>query len=392
MDGDRASAAGDSASPVEDALDRPVPREHNPMLEPGNRLKLALFCANVARGTSMSFAPSLPRGQWEETARLAQRADAAGIDGYIPLGRWKHNSRSRPQDDRFVESFTGAAALAALTRRISLFATVHVPLFHPVIVAGMASTIDHVSGGRFSINVVAGWSADELSMFGLGLRPHDERYEYAAEWMDLLKRTWTAEEVFDFHGRYLDATGVISKPLPLQRPYPAIMSAGSSPAGRRFAARHADINFVHLPSFAEMPQTVAAAKDDARAASGRDPGIFAGGYIVCADTEREAWRRYHHVVRDHLDIVSASEFIEMFNRQAQSALVVAERERIDRMAAGFNAMTLVGTAEQIVERMQQMADAGLAGLAISFDDYDDGLAAYDEAIRPLLIQAGLRVV
>jgi alkanesulfonate monooxygenase SsuD/methylene tetrahydromethanopterin reductase-like flavin-dependent oxidoreductase (luciferase family) len=391
MDADRAGAPGDCGAPADD-LDAPVAREHNPMLDPANRFKLALFCANVARGTSMSFAPSLPRGQWEESARLAKRADDAGIDGYIPLGRWKHNSRSRPQDDRFVESFTGAAALAALTRRISLFATVHVPLFHPVVVAGMASTIDHVSGGRFSINVVAGWSADELAMFGVGLRPHDERYEYAAEWMELLKRLWTAEEVFDFQGRYLEATGLISKPLPLQRPYPAIMSAGSSPAGRHFAAQHADINFVHLPSFEDMGETVAAVKKEAAAASGREPGIFAGGYIVCADTEEEAWRRYHHVVRDQLDVASAADFIEMFNRQAQSALVVAERERIDRMAAGFNAMTLVGTAEQIVDRMVQMADAGLAGLAISFDDYDEGLAAYDEAIRPLLIDAGLRTV
>ncbi len=383
---------GDAGSGRDDPLDRPVPRERNPMLDAANRLKLALFCANAARGTSMSFADSLPKGQWEEVARLGTRADAAGIDGYIPLGRWKHNSRSRPQDDRFVECFTGAAALAAITKRISVFATVHVPLFHPVVVAGMSSTIDHVSGGRFSINVVAGWSADELRMFGLGLRPHDERYEYAAEWMELLKRLWTSEEVFDHDGRFIDAVDVISKPLPLQRPYPVIMSAGSSPAGRAFAARHADINFVHLPSWEEMGGAIAAARDDARAASGREPGIFAGGYIVCADTEREAWRRYHHVVRDQLDVASAAEFIEMFNRQAQSALVVAERERIDRMAAGFNAMTLVGTAEQIVERMQQMADAGLAGLAISFDDYDEGLAAYDEAIRPLLIEAGLRTV
>ena len=367
-----------------------VPRELNPMLDPRNRLKLAVFCANVARGTSMSFADSLPKGQWRETARLCQRADAAGIDGFIPLGRWKHNSRSRPEDDRFVEPFTGAAGLAAITKRISLFVTVHVPLFHPVVVAGMGSTIDHISDGRFSINVVAGWNSDELRMFGAGLLSHDERYDYAAEWIDLLKRAWTAEEVFDFHGRYLEAIGVLSKPLPLQRPYPVIMSAGSSPAGRRFASLHADINFVHLPSFDEMPMTVAAAKQEARATSGREPGIFAGGYIVCADTEREAWRRYHHVVRDQLDRASASEFLEIFNSQAQSALVVAERDRIDRMAAGFNAMTLVGTPEQIVERMQQMAAAGVAGLAISFDDYDDGLAAYDEALRPLLIQAGLR--
>jgi FMNH2-dependent dimethyl sulfone monooxygenase len=375
-----------------DPLDRPIPRERNPMLDPANRLKLALFCANVARGTSMSFADSLPQGRWEEAARLATHADAAGIDGYIPLGRWKHNSRSRPQDDRFVESFTGAAGIAALTRRISVFATVHVPIFHPVVVAGMSSTIDHISGGRFAINVVAGWSADELRMFGLGLRAHDERYEYADEWMALLKRLWTAEEVFDHDGRFIEALDVISKPLPLQRPYPAIMSAGSSPAGRAFAARHADINFVHLPSWDGMRQAVAAAREEARAASGREPGIFAGGYIVCADTEREAWRRYHHVVRDQLDEASAADFIEMFNRQAQSALVVAERERIDRMAAGFNAMTLVGTAEQIAERMMAMSDAGLAGLAISFDDYDEGIAAYDEAIRPLLIEAGLRSV
>ncbi|MGH2850250.1 MAG: hypothetical protein ACRDLP_06505, partial [Solirubrobacteraceae bacterium] len=77
MDADR---AGEIVPP----LDRPVPRETNPMLDPGNRLKLALFCANVARGTSMSFADSLPKGQWEEASRLARRADAAGIDGYIP--------------------------------------------------------------------------------------------------------------------------------------------------------------------------------------------------------------------------------------------------------------------------------------------------------------------
>jgi alkanesulfonate monooxygenase SsuD/methylene tetrahydromethanopterin reductase-like flavin-dependent oxidoreductase (luciferase family) len=62
------------------------------------------------------------------------------------------------------------------------------------------------------------------------------------------------------------------------------------------------------------------------------------------------------------------------------------------MAAGFNALPLVGTAEQVVERIQRMADGGLAGLAISFDDYDDGIAAYDEAIRPLLIETGLRTV
>jgi FMNH2-dependent dimethyl sulfone monooxygenase len=374
------------------ALDNPRPRELNPMLDRANRLKLAVFCANLARGTSISFAESLPKGSWRESARLARAADRAGIDGMIPLGRWKNNSRGRPEDDRFMEPFAWAAGLAALTERISLFATVHMTLFHPIIAAGISSTIDHISGGRFSVNVVAGFNEPEFRMFGIEQLEHDERYAYADEWLSLVKRIWTAEDAFDFEGRYFNCVEVISKPLPLQRPYPVIMSAGASPAGRRFAAEHADLNFVHLPSFEELPVVVGAAQREASETVGREVGIFAGGYIVCADTEAEAWRRYHYVVRDRLDAAMTSEFVKLWARETRSDDVVPLQDRVDRMAAGFNALPLVGTPEQIVERMQQMADGGLAGIAISFDDYDDGIAAYDGAIRPLLIDAGLRTV
>jgi alkanesulfonate monooxygenase SsuD/methylene tetrahydromethanopterin reductase-like flavin-dependent oxidoreductase (luciferase family) len=359
------------------------------MLDPVNRLKLAVFCANVARGTSISLAESLPEASWEESARLARAADRAGIDAMIPLGRWKNNARTRPDDDRFLEPFTWAAGLAAITERIGVFATVHMTLFHPVIAAGMASTIDHISGGRFAINVVAGFNDLELRMFGIEQMPHEDRYELADEWMSLVKRIWTSEEPFDHHGRFYDSVEVISKPLPVQKPHPVLMSAGASPAGRRFAARQTDLNFVHLPSFEGMPAAVAAAREQALADAGRQVGILAGGYIVCADTEAEAWRRYHYVTREKLDPATA-DFVELWTRESRGSDIVPVQERVDRMAAGFNALPLVGTAEQIVERMQQMADAGLAGLAISFDDYDEGIAAYDEALRPLLVEAGLR--
>jgi alkanesulfonate monooxygenase SsuD/methylene tetrahydromethanopterin reductase-like flavin-dependent oxidoreductase (luciferase family) len=377
---------------VSDALDRSIPRERNPMLDPANKLKLAVFCANTARGTSLSYAESLPKASWPESERLALAADAAGIDGFIPLGRWKQAFPGRPEDDRVLETFTFAAAVAAITTRISVFATVHMPIFHPELTAAMSSTIDNISRGRFSINVVAGFNANELQMFGVEQLPHDERYEFADEWTELLKRIWTAEERFDFHGRYFDALDLIYKPLPIQKPYPVIMSAGSSPAGRRFAAKHADMNFVHLPSLEELPAIVAEAKQLGRETVGREAGIFAGGYMVCADTEEEAWRRYHYVVRDKLDREWTAQFVELFTREAGSTDVIPVQERVERMAAGFNALPLVGTAEQIVERMQAMSAGGLDGIALSFDDYDDGIAAYDEAVRPLLAEAGLRSI
>ena len=371
-------------------LDVPVPPERNPMRDPGNRLKLAVFCANVARGTSMSEAETLPRVTWEESQRIALAADRAGIDGMIPLGRWKATARGAAEVDRTFEPWVWASALSALTERISVFTTVNMQQYHPLVAALMTSTIDHVSGGRFSLNVVAGFNEQEFRMLGLEVPSHEDRYAHAAEWMTIIRRAWTEAEPFDFDGDYLTVEEVVSQPKPLQQPAPPIMSAGTSELGRRFAARHADINFVHLPSLEEMPPIVAAAKADAREHAGRDVQIYSSAYIVVADTEAEAWRRYHHVTRERLDRKAAAGLIEMWERLSKGGEVIDVEQRIDRMAAGFNAMPFVGTAEQVAELLVRTADGGLDGLAISWDDYDEGLATYAEAVRPLLLQAGLR--
>lgn len=371
-------------------LDVPVPPERNPMRDPGNRLKLAVFCANVARGTSMSEAETLPKVTWEESQRLAQAADRAGIDAMIPLGRWKATARGAAEVDRTFEPWVWASALSALTERISVFTTVNMQQYHPLVAALMTSTIDHVSGGRFSLNVVAGFNEQEFKMLGLEVPSHEDRYAHAAEWMTIIRRAWTEAEPFDFDGDYLTVEEVVSQPKPLQQPAPPIMSAGTSELGRRFAARHADINFVHLPSLEEMPPIVAAAKAEAREHAGRDVEIYSSAYIVVADTEEEAWRRYHHVTRERLDRKAAAGLIEMWERLSKGGEVIDVEQRIDRMAAGFNAMPFVGTAEQVAELLVRAADGGLDGLAISWDDYDEGLATYAEAVRPLLLQAGLR--
>jgi dimethylsulfone monooxygenase len=372
-------------------LDTPVAPERNPMRDPRNRLKLAVFCANVARGTSMSEADTLPKVTWEESQRLALAADAAGIDGMIPLGRWKYTARGGPiEADRTFEPWVWASALAAITTRISPFTTVNMQQHHPLAAALMTSTIDHVSGGRFSLNVVAGFNEQEFTMLGMEVPSHEDRYGQAAEWMTVVRRAWTDHEPFDFDGAYLHLHEIVSEPKPLQQPAPPIMSAGTSELGRRFAGRHADINFVHLPGIDEMPAIVAAAKADALADCGREVQIFSSAYIVVDDTEEAAWRRYHYVTRDKLDRKAAAGLIEMWERLSKGGEVIDVEQRIDRMAAGFNAMPFVGTAEQVAELLVRAADGGLDGLAISWDDYDEGLQAYAESVRPLLLQAGLR--
>ena len=149
------------------------------------------------------------------------------------------------------EVYTWAAGLAEATCYSTVFATAHVPPWStPVMAAKQSTTIDHISGGRFALNIVCGWAPAEFAMFGSGaLRSHDEGYEYAEEWTEILAKLWTAEDEFDYQGDYFEITGAISKPGPDgSKPSRPIASASSSAVGLRFAAKHADMSFVGIRS------------------------------------------------------------------------------------------------------------------------------------------------
>jgi FMNH2-dependent dimethyl sulfone monooxygenase len=371
------------------ALDAPVAKSTNPVLDGGD-FKLALFCLNSSRGSTVSHADTVPKATWAESVRVAAAADRAGIDAIIPLARWKNWVRGPLEYDRCFESFTWAAGLAAVTTRAAIFATVHAPLFHPLIVAKMSATVDHISGGRFGINITAGWNETEFAMFGASQREHDERYAYADEWTATLKRLWTSEEPFEMDGAYFHGRELVSQPQPLQKPYPVIMSAGSSPIGRGFAQRHADLNFLAIPSWDMLPTLTATARQEARSRFGREVRLFGHGYVVCADTESAARRRFEDVVRTRRDHEGTRALVEAMMGTSRSIDIFKNEVLIDRAAAGFFALPLVGTPEQVVAGMQRMRDGGLDGMAISFCDYDEGVACYDQAIRPLAIQSGLR--
>jgi hypothetical protein len=106
------------------------------------------------------------------------------------------------------------------------------------------ATIDHISGGRFCLNLVAGWNEKEIAMFGAPQRDHDDRYAVAEDWITLCKELWTREGEFDHDGPFFKVPGAYSEPKPVQRGGPVLMSAGNSPRGQHFAARHTDLNFV----------------------------------------------------------------------------------------------------------------------------------------------------
>ena len=383
---------GAAGSVPSEAVDVRVDKWSTPVLNSENRLKLATFATNMRGSVTLANVEGKVLGSWEESLRLAQHADRIGFDAVIPVARWRGFGGEADLSNRSFEPFTWATAILARTERVQVFATVHVPVLHPMLAAKMSATADHVSGGRFGVNVVAGWFPEEFAMFGLTQKDHASRYAYADEWTRLLKQLWTGDGPRDFVGEHIQAFDAFSDPHPLQDPYPVLMNAGTSGAGRDFAATHSDLIFASLQDLETATRQIAEIKQLARESHGREVRVFGRAHVVCRPTEAEARQYFRWVHRDQADVAAIERLFDTSTANSKS-LEVGEEEhwqKIERLAAGRGALTLVGTPEQIVATMVELSEAGLDGLALSWVNYDEGLQQMEEQILPLMVEAGLR--
>jgi dimethylsulfone monooxygenase len=370
-----------------------IDKRSTPVLnEQENALKLGIFAINMRGGVTLSDVEGKVEGTWEENVRYAQWADRIGLDAVIPIARWRGYGGASNLGDRSFETFTWATGLLAHTERVQVFATVHVPLIHPAMVAKMVATADEISAGRIGVNVVAGWNPEELAMFGLTQREHDERYEVADEWAQVLEQLWTTPGESSYDGRFFKVPGGFSEPKPLQKPYPVIMNAGTSGAGREFAARHSDLIFAGLTSLDTAAQQIDEIKGLARERHGREIKVFARAHVVCRDSEEQAQRDYERIHRELADIEGARNVVRMNmpNSQSTDWESMSMQKTVESMVAGFFALALVGTPEQVTQKMIELHEAGADGIALSWPDFDEGLTQMQEEILPRLLEAGLR--
>lgn len=96
-------------------------------------------------------------------------------------------------------------------------------MIHPVYAAKALASVDHMSGGRAGLNIVAGWNPDEFAMFGIERDP--EGYAQAMEWYEIIVRIFTEPKPFDYDGRFYKLKNVAGKPQPLQLPRPVVLNA-----------------------------------------------------------------------------------------------------------------------------------------------------------------------
>jgi dimethylsulfone monooxygenase len=360
----------------------------------GNRLQIGLFGANCSSGRSATTVPERWLATWPDCLRLARLADETGIDFMLPIARWKGYGGDTDFHGATLETMTWATGLLASTARITVFGTLHAPLFNPLIAAKEFVTADHVGEGRLGVNLVVGWNEGEFEMFGVRQRDHDARYDFAEEWLDAVKRAWSEEGDFDIEGKFLHLKGVRAYPKPYGGSRPIIMNAGSSAVGRAFALRNCDAFFTATAgsrtSLAGNAEKVAEIKDEAHR-YGRDIAVYTVGHVVCRPTQQEADNYYHHAFIDKADwdAIEAMMALRNITPQNHSPEDYAARRRYfaGNAVGGY---PFVGTPDRVADELAAISEAGMRGIAVSFVNFLEEVPFFAAAVLPRLARLGVR--
>ncbi|MDD9904987.1 MAG: LLM class flavin-dependent oxidoreductase [Rhodospirillaceae bacterium] len=357
-------------------------------------LMLGLFLPIQNGGWTISTAPRGTDWSFDYNARLIVQAEEAGFDLAFGLAQWlgaEGHGGATQYRKYTIDPLLVTSGVAALTRNIMLISTVHVLYgWHPLHLAKLGATMDHMTGGRWGLNLVTGFRPNEIDMFGLDPIPRDERYVRAAEFTEMLDALWRSEEDISRTGDYWSLKDAYVSPKPVNG-RPILVNAGSSEAGLAYAAKYSDLIFITSPGGAEigaaletLPAHTAKIKSLA-AEQGREIRTVINPHVICRDTEREV-EEVCQAILDGEDAPAVDSLVGTMREGDQASW--RGHERRQRIIGGN--IQIFGTPEQVVEQFAALKDAGCDGLQINFFDFAPDLAYFADNVLPLMKQAGLR--
>jgi alkanesulfonate monooxygenase SsuD/methylene tetrahydromethanopterin reductase-like flavin-dependent oxidoreductase (luciferase family) len=353
---------------------------------------LGVFSANLSSGLAATTVPERWAATWDDNLRMASVADAAGLDFILPVARYRGYGGETDFQGASLDPTALAAALLARTEQITVFSTVHTAFIPPVLAAKQLATADRIGSGRMGINIVAGWNKPEYDMFGIDLpQGHDERYAMAQEWWNVVRRVWSETEPFDYNGAYYQLKGVQGAPQPEFGALP-VLNAGSSPQGREFGARNADLVFTVISGPEDGVDVVRSVHDQARLGYGRDAGTLTTAHVVCRPSRQEARDYLHFYAETHADQAAVDTLMRLQSAHAKTFTPEQLATFRTRFAAGHGSCPLVGSPDDVAAEIERYAAAGLRGLTLSFVDFTEELRYFAEEVLPRLEKRGVRTL
>ena len=189
----------------------------------------------------IKFAVSLPNHDFAATRAMAERAEALGYHSVAMDDHFFMRGLMETPQTPHLECFTALSALASVTRRVRLVQMVTSMSYrNPALLAKITSTLDHISGGRVTVGVGAGWFREEYAAYNFPYPSNAERIDQLADGIKVLKAMWTEDEP-TYHGRYFKIDKAWNFPKPAQKPHPPLLIGGSGKNVLKITAAEGDI-------------------------------------------------------------------------------------------------------------------------------------------------------
>jgi FMNH2-dependent dimethyl sulfone monooxygenase len=300
------------------------------------------------------------QASWSYVKKLAQRSEQIGFD--LTLIAELNLNDIKGVEAPSLDAWSTAAALAAVTRRIELMVAVR-PTFHlPALLAKQAANIDHISGGRLTLNVVSSWWAEEARKYGVTFEQHDDRYARTREWLDVLDGTWKQDH-FSYSGKYYRVEDNVLEPKPVSQPRPTLYAGGESPAAKELIAEKCDAYLMH----GDPPERVGEKIKDLRERRAKHnlPPLKYGvaGYAVVRETQREAGDEVRRITDVQQSAAGYANYQEWLAGTQLEQRVSLEDYSVSNRGLRSG---LVGTAEQVAERLAEFEKVGVDLVLLQF--------------------------
>jgi FMNH2-dependent dimethyl sulfone monooxygenase len=315
---------------------------------------------------------------WEYVSRLAVRSEELGYDATL-IAELNLNDIRGPEAPT-LDAWSTVAALAAVTRRLELMTAVR-PTFHPpALCAKQAATIDQVSGGRLTLNVVSSWWAEEARQYGVEFDQHDARYARTEEWLAVVSGMWSQPR-FSYTGRYYQIENAILEPKPRSTPRPTLYAGGESDAAKTLIARSCDAYLMH----GDPPERIAAKVTDMRVRreqAGLPPLRFGvAGYVVCRGSDEEARREVARITDVRSHAASYANYQDWLSNTKLERRVSLEEYSVSNRGLETG---LVGTPERIAERLRELEEAGVDLVLLQFSPQYEEMERFAQDVIPLV--------
>ena len=317
---------------------------------------------------------------WEYASRLARRSEQIGYDLTLIAELFLNDIKGIAAPS--LDAWSTAAALAAVTERLELMVAVR-PTFHsPAILAKRAASIDRIANGRLALNVVSSWWADEARRYGVQFDEHDDRYARTAEWLEVLDGAWR-ERSYSFKGKYYSVSETILEPKPARSPRPTIYAGGESETAKRLIAKRCDAYVMH----GDPAEAVGARILDMRrrrcAAGATLPPLQYGmaAYVIVRNSDREAQLERARITNVSPGSPGYGNYEDWIANTRLERQVSLEDYSVSNrgLRAG-----LVGTAEQVAERIRTLEAVGVDLLLLQCSPQYEEMERFAEEVMPLV--------